>query len=158
MKLAVARETFSDERRVALIPGALAAVRKLGFDILVEAGAGAAARFGDAEYEQAGASIQADRARLFGDADLVVKVLPPLAEEARLIREGAVLLSYLPPLASLPVVRILAERKVSAFSMDLIPRISRAQSMDALSSQATASGYKAVLIAASSLQIGRAHV
>ena len=151
MKIAVLRETAPGERRVALVPETLAPLKKAGLDVLVEAGAGAGAYFADTDYERAGATVMADRDRLFGEADIVAKVQRPSDGEAGLIREGAVLISFLQPVLNLDIIRALAARKVSAFSMDLIPRISRAQSMDALSSQATASGYKAVLIAAQSL-------
>lgn len=157
MKIAVPREVVVGERRVALVPDALRSLKKLNLEILIEAGAGAGASFDDAAYEQAGARVIADRATLFGEADVVVKVQRPIMDarsethEADLLRDGSVLISFLQPVAHADVVRRLAQRRVSAFSMDLIPRISRAQSMDALSSQATIAGYKSVLIAAASL-------
>jgi NAD(P) transhydrogenase subunit alpha len=151
MKLGVPKELGSGEQRVAVVPDALAALKKAGLEVLVQAGAGAGAFLSDADYQRSGATIVSDPARLLGEADVVAKVQGPCEQEAALLREGAVLISFLQPMQNLDVVRTLAGRKVSAFSVDLIPRISRAQSMDALSSQATASGYKAVLIAASSL-------
>ena len=151
MKTGVAKETAPGERRVALVPGALAAMKSAGLEVLIETGAGAGAYIGDADYEKAGATIVADHAKVFGDADIIVKVQRPSEDEVALMRERAVLVSMLQPVVHRDIVRALAARKITAFSMDLIPRISRAQSMDVLSSQATASGYKAVLIAASSL-------
>jgi NAD(P) transhydrogenase subunit alpha len=151
MKLGVPKELGSGERRVAVVPDALAALKKAGLEVLVQADAGAGAFLRDADYARGGATIVSDAASVLGEADIVAKVQSPCEQEATLIREGAVLISFLQPMQNLDVVRVLAGRKVSAFSVDLIPRISRAQSMDALSSQATASGYKAVLIAASSL-------
>jgi NAD(P) transhydrogenase subunit alpha len=140
-----------------MVPDALGAIKKLGLEILIESGAGKGAQFDDSEFERAGARVVSDRASLFAEADILVKVQRPVADErseaheADLLREGAALVSFLQPVAHADTVRRLAQRRVSAFSMDLIPRISRAQSMDALSSQATIAGYKAVLIAASSL-------
>jgi NAD(P) transhydrogenase subunit alpha len=151
MKIGIPRETTPGERRVALVPDALAAVRKLGLETLVEAGAGSGAYFADADYQKAGATIAADRNGLFAEADIVAKVQRPTVDEAVLLREGSALISFLQPATNPQVIQTLSDRLVSAFSMDLIPRISRAQSMDALSSQASISGYKAVLIAASSL-------
>ena len=151
MKIAICRETGPGERRVALVPDALAAMKKIGLEVLVEAGAGAGAWFADADYQNAGAAIISDRRRLFQEADILAKVQRPDAVEAALVREGGVVVSFLQPVMSLDVVRLLALRRASVFSMDLIPRISRAQAMDALSSQASVSGYKAVLIAATAL-------
>lgn len=157
MRIAVPRETVPGERRVALVPDALRSLKKLNVDILVEAGAGSAASFPDSAYDQAGARVISDRAALLGEADIVVKVQRPVMDERAeshevdLLREGSALVSFLQPVAHADVVRRLADRRISAFSMDLIPRISRAQSMDALSSQATIAGYKSVLIAAVSL-------
>src|SRR2546423_4160360 len=151
MKSAVAKETSPGERRVALVPDAVATLVKAGLEVLVEAGAGERAYFSDSDYQKSGATIVDRPERVFGDADVVAKVQGPSADEAKMIRQGAVIVSFLQPVQNLDAVRALTKRKVSAFSMDLVPRISRAQSMDALSSQATASGYKAVLIAALSL-------
>ncbi|HTW08871.1 MAG TPA: Re/Si-specific NAD(P)(+) transhydrogenase subunit alpha [Acidimicrobiales bacterium] len=149
MKLAVPKEQGPGEQRVALVPGELA--RLPGIDVLVQRGAGEQALFGDDEYEAAGATVVASAEELYGSAELVVKVQPPTVEEADLLAEGASVLSLLVPTANLPAVRRLAERKATAFSFELVPRISRAQVMDALSSQATVAGYRAVLIAANRL-------
>lgn len=151
MKVAIPKETAADERRVALVPDSIPPLTKLGLEVLVEKGAGAGAYFADADYEKAGAKIIADAAALFSQADIVLKVQKPSEREAALLREGAVTISFLQPSSSANLIKILAERNVTAFSMELIPRISRAQKMDALSSQANLAGYKAVLIAASSL-------
>ena len=151
MKIAVPREVVPGERRVALTPDALAAVQRAGLEVLVESGAGGGAGYADSDYERAGARVVSERASLFAPADIVVKVQRPEDDEAAFIRPEAVLVSFLQPTANVGLVRALASGNVSAFSMDLIPRISRAQSMDALSSQATVSGIKAVLIAALSL-------
>ena len=148
MKIAVAKEIEVGERRVALIPDAVARLTKQGIEILVERGAGEAAFFADEAYEAAGAAIVADPASLWGEGDIVVKVAPPKESEIAYLREGSILISFLNPLGNPEIVSRLASGKVSAFSMEMIPRTSRAQSMDALSSQAGVAGYKAVLIAA----------
>jgi len=149
VKLAVPKETKRGEQRVALIPSELA--RLSGAEVLVERGAGQFALFPDPDYEAAGAKLVDDAAALYEAADLIVKVNPPSLEEVDLFPEGVSILSFLAPSAHLEVVRRLAQRKVTAFSFELVPRISRAQVMDALSSQATVAGYKAVLVAANRL-------
>jgi len=152
MKIAIAREALEvGERRVALIPDAVARLVRQGWQLNVEAGAGSGAFFADAAYADAGAAIVADRAQLWGEADLLLKVAPPTAEEVGLLREGAALIGFLNPLGLPERCQQLAERRISAFSMELIPRTSRAQSMDALSSQANIAGYKAALIGAAAL-------
>jgi NAD(P) transhydrogenase subunit alpha len=151
MKIAVPKEIAADERRVALVPDAVPPLAKLGLEILVEKGAGEGAYFADSDYEKSGAKIVADAASLFSQADVVLKVQKPSQQEAALLREGAVTISFLQPSSSAELIAVLVERKITAFSMELIPRISRAQKMDALSSQANLAGYKAVLIAAASL-------
>src|SRR5436305_503758 len=124
MKIGVAKESVSDERRVALVPDSVAALKKLGIDALIESGAGAGAFFSDADYQKAGAQIFADRKAL-RDSDMIAQVQRPSAELIAFMREGAISVSFLPPYSSLEIIRKLAERKVTAFSMDLIPRISR---------------------------------
>src|SRR3954465_14831422 len=143
MKIAIPNEVSRGERRVAIVPAAVAGLRGAGLEVTIESGAGVRSHFQDAEYQQAGASVVASREQLLREGDVVAKVQQPNDEEVALLRDGTVLLSYLQPLAHLKLVRTLATKRISAFSMDLIPRVSRAQSMDALSSQATASGYKA---------------
>ena len=157
MIVAVPKETFPHERRVALIPTALGALTKVGFEVLIEAGAGLAAGYTDAEYQQRGATLVADRAELFAKAEVLLQVrgLGANPEAGRpdvdRLREGQVLIAFLEPLTALEQVKALAGRKVAAFSMEMMPRITRAQSMDALSSMATVAGYKAVLLAAQKL-------
>lgn len=156
MKLAVAKEVEVGERRVALVPDTVARLVKLGLEVLVEAGAGERSFFSDAAYEAVGAKIISDNATLWGEADILLKVgLPQEREDGRsevdLLREGAVLIGFLNPLGQPAVMQRLAERRITAFSIEMIPRTSRAQSMDALSSQASVAGYKAVLIAAAAL-------
>jgi NAD(P) transhydrogenase subunit alpha len=157
MKIGVPREVVPGERRVALTPDAAAALVKLGLTVSVETGAGSGAFFADAAYEKAGATIAADAAALFGQADVVLKVQKPEQNaalgrhEVDLMREGTVLVAFLHALTSPDLVRRLAARKITSFAMEAVPRISRAQRMDALSSQANIAGYKAALIAAESL-------
>lgn len=151
MKLAIAKEIEAGERRVALVPDAVARLVKQGVEVWVEAGAGAKSFFSDLAYEEVGAKIVADTATLWGEADVVVKIGALQESEVHQLREGGVFIGFLNPLASPGLVQRLADRHVTAFSMEMIPRTSRAQSMDALSSQANVAGYKAVLIAAAAL-------
>lgn len=156
MRIAVAKEIEVCERRVALIPDTVARLVKQGLEVWVETGAGERAFLTDAAYEAAGATIVADTARLWGEADILLKVSPPQIRddgrsEVDLLKVGAVLISFLNPLGNPAIAQKLAERKITSMSMEMIPRSTRAQSMDALSSQASIAGYKAVLIAAAAL-------
>jgi H+-translocating NAD(P) transhydrogenase subunit alpha len=151
MKLAVPKELTPGEQRVAMVPGEMARLAGIGVDVVVQSGAGALALYPDEDYEAAGAKLVGSARELFDGADIVAKVLPPSVEEADQFPEGISLLSFLAPSAYLPLVRRLVDRQVTAFSFELVPRISRAQQMDALSSQSTVAGYRAVLIAANKL-------
>jgi NAD(P) transhydrogenase subunit alpha len=151
MKIAIAKELPVNERRVALIPDVVARLAKQGLEIWVEAGAGEKAFFSDALYEEAGAKVIADSAQLWGEADVLLKVSPPQPEEIGKLREGGILIGFLNPLGDPALIQQLSDRRVTALSMEMIPRTSRAQSMDALSSQANIAGYKAVLIASANL-------
>jgi NAD(P) transhydrogenase subunit alpha len=151
MKIAVPKETSPGERRVALVPESCKKLIGKGIEVAIETGAGAGAFLSDGAYRQAGATIESDAATLLGLADLVLKVDLPGPAEVEQMREGAMLLTTLLPVRNLDIVRKLAERRITAFSTDCIPRITRAQSMDTLSSMANIAGYKAVLIAASEL-------
>jgi NAD(P) transhydrogenase subunit alpha len=154
MIVGVPRETFPGERRVALVPGALANLAKVGLEVLVEAGAGDEAGYPDADYAAKGAKIVSDRAELFRSADIIVQVLSPGANDKTghadlaLLRRDQILIGFLRPMGSAENLSAIASRGVTSFSVELIPRTTRAQSMDALSSMATVAGYKAVLIAA----------
>jgi NAD(P) transhydrogenase subunit alpha len=147
MRIGVPRETAAGERRVALIPEVVGKLVPSGFEVLVQRGAGEAASFPDAAFEEAGARLVDD----WTEAEAVVKVQKPSEEEAARLREGQVLISFLQPLTDREGIERLAQRGVIAFAMESIPRITRAQPMDALSSQATVSGYKATLLAAERL-------
>jgi NAD(P) transhydrogenase subunit alpha len=155
MKVAVLRETRSGEQRVAVVPMGVKALVKAGLEVTVEGGAGTAAGVTDDEYRQAGATVGADARDALEGAGMVLRINPPsLADpdEISAIPEGAILISFLNPLGDPALVKRLRDRKVTALSMELVPRITRAQSMDALSSQATVAGYKAVLVAADRVQ------
>src|SRR5690349_24182382 len=147
MRIGVPRETAPGERRVALVPEVVGKLVPAGFEVVVEGGAGEAASFPDGAYEEAGARIAED----WADADAVVKVQKPTEEESGRLREGQVLVGFLQPLTDPEGIERLAGQGVVAFAMESIPRITRAQPMDALSSQATISGYKATLLAAERL-------
>ncbi len=155
MKVAVPKEIHPGERRVAATPDTVKRLKKLGFEVLIEAGAGQAASLTDSQYEAAGATVVTDCAEVWREADIVLKVRPPELDERRerhecgLLREGQTFISFLWPATHGEVVNQLAERKVTALAMDQIPRITRAQKMDALSSMANIAGYRAVIEAAS---------
>lgn len=138
------------EKRVCLLPEVVAALIKLGVKVVAEHDCGAGAYVGDAEYSAAGATIAAAQ-EVIGQSDLILKINPPTTEELALIKEGKVLIAALNPYFNQDVVKKLAEKNITSFSMDVIPRTSRAQAMDILSSMATVSGYKAVLTAANTL-------
>lgn len=145
----VPKESAANERRVSLVPDATS--RLPGIQVLLEKGAGEGALYSDEAYVQKGVKIANNKQAVYANADILVKVQPPTVDEAKMLKEGAALVSFLYPVTNLEVVRTLALRQVIAFAMDLVPRISRAQPIDALSSQATIAGYKAVLLAADSL-------
>src|SRR5690606_32558420 len=139
-------ETLPGERRVAMVPEVVARLKKKGLDVVVESGAGNQAFYQDETFEKEGARI-VDRATAFG-SDVVVKVQPPNEEEVGLLKKGSTYVGFLSPFDAPDVVRMLAEQGVTAMAMELVPRITRAQKMDALSAMAAVSGYKAVLLAA----------
>jgi NAD(P) transhydrogenase subunit alpha len=151
MKIAVPRETAEGETRVALTPQIAGQLIGDGAEVLVQSGAGDLSGNLDEAYREAGATIVPDAAALYGKADMVLRVGRPSDEEVEMLREGTILIGTLGTLAKPELAAKLAERGVTAISMDAIPRITRAQSMDTLSSQATVGGYKAVLIAAERL-------
>jgi NAD(P) transhydrogenase subunit alpha len=148
MLVGVPKETVAGERRVALVPDLAAKLRKIGLEIIVQPGAGASAGFADAAYQEAGARLDEN---VFPQADILLKVQPPTAEESNTLKEGATLIGSLQPYRKAPHFQILAARKVTAFALELMPRITRAQAIDVLSAMSTVSGYKAVLIAANHL-------
>jgi NAD(P) transhydrogenase subunit alpha len=154
MLAGVPKETFPGERRVAVIPAVLPSLTKLGIDVLLEAGAGEAAGFPDEGYVEKGARVAATRAEVFAAAEAILQVRSlassPTAPPPKLdlIRPGQVVVGFLDPIGAPQGIKAVADRGAIAFALDLIPRITRAQAMDALSSMATIIGYKAVLLAA----------
>ncbi len=156
MQLAVLRERHPEERRVALSPSHVKSLIETGWDVRVESGAGGHAGWSDADYQHAGAKIESDRVALLEEARCVVKVRPPSlgpdgGNEVDGLPEGSILVSFLSPGTPEELPERLAARRISALAMERIPRTTRAQRMDALSSQATAAGYRAVLLAATHL-------
>ena len=150
MKVLVLKEEDADEPRVAATPDSVKKLKALGLDVVVEAGAGDRTAFADAEYETAGATISADTSSDLGDADAVLCVRRPSAQRCEAMRSGAVLVGMLEPYGEREAIEKWAAHGIEAFAMELMPRISRAQSMDVLSSQSNLAGYKAVLDAAAS--------
>ena len=155
MKVGVPAEVYPHERRVAATPDTVQKIRKLGLDVLVQAGAGDAAHFSDGAYAEAGATIIPDAARLWAEADVVLKVRQPSPiphgnrHEADLVKEGAIIIGFFWPAQNPDLIRRLAARKATVLAMDAMPRITRAQRMDALSAMANIAGYRAVIEAAS---------
>lgn len=148
MKIGIPKEIVPGETRVAMVPPLISSLIKEKHIVLIETHAGTAASFSDEAYQSAGATIIASARQLYAEADVTLKVQPPTKEEVALMKEGSSYLGFLAPLANLDLVRAMAARRITAYSMEYVPRITRAQSMDALSSMATVAGYKAVLIAA----------
>ena len=157
MIVGVPRETYPGERRVAMVPAAIPNLVKAGLEVVVEAGAGAEAGFPDAEYAAKGAKIVAERSEVFRTADIVIQVLCYGSNDQtgdadlRLLRRNQLLIGFLRPLGAIETIQAIADTGVTSFSVELVPRTTRAQSMDALSSMGTICGYKAVLIAADTL-------
>ena len=145
MRVAVPKEIKSGEKRVALVPDVISKFTKLGYEVVIESGAGIHAQATDKDYEAAGAKIAAE---VIKDADVVLSVQPLTSQQASGLKKGAVTISFLSPTTSIENIDALAKAGATAFSMELVPRISRAQSMDALTSQALCAGYKAALIGA----------
>src|SRR6266700_7201172 len=148
MIVSVPKETLPGEQRVALVPELVPRLTKAGLEVVVQSGAGQSAGFFDAAYEGKGARLEAE---VFDKANVLLKVQPPTIDEIGRMSEDLILISFLQPYTNATAIKALAARNITAFSMELMPRITRAQAMDALSAMSTISGYKAVLIAASRL-------
>ncbi|MGV6853118.1 MAG: Re/Si-specific NAD(P)(+) transhydrogenase subunit alpha [bacterium] len=153
VKIAIPKETIENENRVALIPEVAQRFIKLGAKVSVQQNAGLAALIPDSAYVDAGVEIESDLTNLYSNANMVFKVQPPTLEEVEQMPANCVLIGFMSAHLNLPVVKKLQDKNITCFAMELIPRITRAQSMDALSSQAAVAGYKAALIAAN--QIGK---
>lgn len=145
MKVGIPSEIFPNELRVAATPKTVKRLQKQGFEVYIQHNAGIKANFSDKEFEEAGAKIVNTAAEIYGNSDIVLKVKEPSVEEVSMMKEGLVLLSYLWPAQNQPLLQKLADKKVNAVAMDAIPRISRAQKMDVLSSMANIAGYRAVI-------------
>jgi len=148
MIVSIPKETFPGEQRVALVPELVPKLTKASLEVIVQCGAGESAGFFDVEYEGKGARLAEE---VFGKADILLKVQPPTIDEIGRMNEDSFLVSFLQPYTNTTAIKALAARRITAFSMEFMPRITRAQSMDALSAMSTVAGYKAVLIAASRL-------
>lgn len=151
MQIVVPAETWANERRVALIPDSVKKLTRAGLSVSIEAGAGEKSGFSDADYEEAGGSVSSDRNALISSGDIVLRVRKPSNEEVALVKKGAIQVSYLDPYNEHDLVDALASQGVTAISMEMIPRTTRAQKMDALSSQANLAGYVMVIKAADKL-------
>jgi len=157
MRIGVPKEVVEGENRVALVPDSVAQLVKKGVQVAVQSGAGVSASYLDAAYEKAGATIVPDAATLYAESDMICKVQRPVKHpdtgkhEVDMMRPGTTLITFFAPLVNHDLVKMLRDKGITAFSMDSIPRITRAQSMDALSSMSTVAGYKAVVMAADSM-------
>ncbi len=151
MKIGIPKETTSGERRVAIVSETAKRLTARGLEVAVESGAGAASLVADDEYRAAGAAIEVSAESLWRSADLLIKIHAPTSAEAERLRSGAALICLLYPLLHQELIRLLASRQITAIAVDQIPRTTLAQTMDALSSQATAAGYRAVILAAHAL-------
>ncbi len=157
MKVGIPKEIVKGETRVAVIPSMISIFTRNQHEVFVQSGAGKGSFFSDEDYKKAGATIVEAAAKLFGSVDLLFKVQPPKKHpetgkhEVEMLKNGAALIGFLSPVYNQEAIRKLAGRKITSFAMEFVPRISRAQNMDALSSMATISGYKSVLIAADNL-------
>ncbi len=151
MKIGVPRETSAGERRIALVPESAKKLVEAGNEVVIESAQSASVDFKDAAYTAAGARLATDAAEIFAGSDLVLKIQPPSESEVAQLRTGAVVVAILQPFQNGDTVRRLAAKSATSFSLDLLPRITRAQAMDVLSSMSTIAGYKGVLLAASAL-------
>jgi NAD(P) transhydrogenase subunit alpha len=147
MRIGVPKETAAGEHRVALVPEVVSKLKAKGLDVLVQSGAGSDALLSDSAFTDSGAQISADAGEVWG-SDIVVTIAPPDPPQILALGKGSVLIGFLAPLTSPQTTRALADAKATAFAMEAIPRISRAQSMDALSSQSNVAGYRAALLGA----------
>lgn len=151
MKIVVTKEVRGGENRVALTPDGVKSLTKAGFECHIESGAGRDSFISDDQYRQAGAQISDNKETLLASGDVLIKVNPPIEDEVNKMKEGSALISFLYAFANPDLVNALVKNKISAFSMDAVPRTTKAQRMDALSSQASLGGYKAVMMGANAL-------
>ena len=151
MKIAIPKEITPGETRVAVVPAMISTFVRDNHEVVVQAGAGQAASFSDDEYKKAGAAIVPDAQSVYSNAQVIIKVQPPSAAETQLFPEQSAYVGFLAPLANADVLKVFQQKRITGYSMEYIPRITRAQSMDVLSSMSTVTGYKSVLIAAEKL-------
>jgi len=150
VRLGVIKEIYPGERRVALIPDVIGRLTGSGYQVAVEKGAGLSAGYGDDAYQNAGATLSDDATGVLAESEIVAKIQPPGLDEIDRLKDGSVIIAFMQAHRNRDLVARLRERRLTSFAMELVPRITRAQAMDALSSQATVAGYKAALLAASS--------
>ena len=148
MLIGVLKESHAGEKRVATTPEVVTHLKKLGYSVAIEAGAGKAAQFLDKDYVEAGAEVIKDAVKIYQSADIILKVREPQTDEVALLKEGTILICFLAPAQSPELLQTLAGRNITALAVESVPRISRAQKMDALSSMANIAGYRAVIEAA----------
>ncbi|MEX2463688.1 MAG: Re/Si-specific NAD(P)(+) transhydrogenase subunit alpha [Balneolaceae bacterium] len=151
MKAAVCKETIKNETRVALTPEGVTKLKSMGLDVVIEAGAGLASSYTDQSYIDSGATVEKNRDKILKECDLLIAVQAPEKSTLNSLKPGTILISFLWPIQNMDLVNYLNERKIISLAMDTVPRISRAQSMDALSSMANIAGYKAALLGANEL-------
>jgi len=148
MKIGIPKEIYEGERRVAIVPKRVAQLLEDSHEVFIETGAGEKAYFSDTEYEQAGAVIVKDTQLLYSGIDVTMKIQPPQSQEVEIMKNGSTYIGFLSSALNAEFINLMNERKITSFALEFIPRISRSQSMDALSSMASIAGYRAVLIAA----------
>ena len=151
MNIAIPREVAEGEQRVAVVPDTVKKLVSDGNAVMIQSEAGTGAGHSDEAYRDAGASIAADEASATGSADLILRINPPTPEQVAMLRSGSILISLMQPLTNKPLVKALVDRNVTGLSLEMVPRITRAQSMDVLSSMSTVAGYRAVLMASAGL-------
>ncbi len=151
MKIGIPKEITEGERRVSIVPKTAAQLIKDGHDVLIESGAGEASNFSDTDYEQAGSTIVNDPQLLYSEVDVILKICPPQSHEVKMMNNGLIYIGFLSSALDSEFIKLMNERNITSFAIEFIPRISRSQSMDALSSMASIAGYRAVLIAAQQL-------
>ena len=151
MKIGIPKEISEGERRVSIVPKTAAQLIKNGHDVLIESGAGEASNFSDTDYEQAGTTIVNDPQLLYSGVDVILKICPPQRHEVEMMNSGLIYIGFLSSALDSEFLKLMNERNITSFAIEFIPRISRSQSMDALSSMASIAGYRAVLIAAQQL-------
>ncbi len=151
MQIAIAKEIELEERRVAVVPELVAKLVKQGLQVTVASGAGEGCYYSDQAYTEAGATISTDTIQMWQNADILLKVRPPQSSELQHLKPGSTIIGFLDPLGKPQLIQELSQRQINGFSLEMMPRTSRAQSMDALSSQAAVAGYQAVLLAAAAL-------